>query len=305
MDGRGQNVTSIDDLDALDLLDAYEQALAAHFDWFRDLMRVLLCGVPFDDESALDPCCCTFGRWYETAAGSFVALRENTAFSDLGQYHEAMHAAAAMLVRRAENGVPLPVEPFDEFLAARQRFEEQAQSMRKALWGRVCLLDPLTGLRNRQGMMVELCEDQERGIREGTQSVIGMMDIDRFKRINDRYGHATGDGVLRHVAGFIRQHIRPYDRAYRIGGEELLVSLSDIDLMAGWNIFERLRADIAREPLELQKVRVPVTVSIGVVDLDLHDPVSESINRADTALYAAKDGGRDRVMIYGRGTPSH
>ena len=128
------------------------------------------------------------------------------------------------------------------------------------------------------------------------------LDLDHFKRVNDTYGHASGDVVLRHVADVIRAEIRAADTAFRTGGEEFLVLLPNTSSAAARAIAERIRAAVSAPAQTGPAPDGPITASAGVAD---HDPMRGEIietvlARADAALYASKDLGRDRVTAAGR-----
>jgi diguanylate cyclase (GGDEF)-like protein len=156
-------------------------------------------------------------------------------------------------------------------------------------------LDPLTGLFNRSALEQRLAELASRSSGgEGTSHALLLCDLDHFKRVNDRLGHAAGDVVLREVAATMRASLRAGDSIYRIGGEEILVVLPGATEADAIGVGERLR----RAVRERRPAGMEVTLSIGVavaktapVDTD------DLLGRADTALYAAKAGGRDRVMV--------
>lgn len=158
--------------------------------------------------------------------------------------------------------------------------------------------DPLTSLPNRRGM-VRFNDDVASGFeREGRVYSVLVADIDHFKRINDTYGHAIGDIVIRQVAAVVAESVRPSDRVARYGGEEFVAVLRDITLARAAEVAERVRASVEEAGLVHDGKPLPVTVSIGVavvtpVDRDVQDV----IERADLALYAAKAGGRNRVSV--------
>ena len=122
-------------------------------------------------------------------------------------------------------------------------------------------------------------------------------DLDRFKAINDTWGHDGGDAVLREFAGRLRRSVRGVDLACRYGGEEFVVVMPDTDGPTAERIAERLCRDVAGEPFALGDQKVQVTISIGVAQmLDMHDDAAALVKRADRALYEAKNGGRNRVV---------
>jgi diguanylate cyclase (GGDEF)-like protein len=158
-------------------------------------------------------------------------------------------------------------------------------------------LDPLTGLFNRSALEQRLAElDGQPGARAeaGSPHALLLCDLDHFKRVNDRFGHAAGDAVLQDVAYTMRGALRAGDSIYRVGGEEILVVLPGAGEADALEIAERLRQAVC----ERRPVGVPVTVSIGVaVSGAGAADTDELVSQADAALYAAKAGGRDRVVV--------
>jgi two-component system, cell cycle response regulator len=157
-------------------------------------------------------------------------------------------------------------------------------------------LDHLTGLWNRRMILEQLDREVNRVIRDRRTLTVAMLDIDSFKDINDRYGHATGDAVLRDVAAAIRTQLREYDFVGRYGGEEFILLLPGCESADGCMIANRVRTKISSEPVRYGDFVIPVTVSLGVAStgsVGLNG--SELIEAADAALYRAKANGRDRV----------
>ena len=162
-------------------------------------------------------------------------------------------------------------------------------------------LDPLTGLYNRRHLGV-LSEELAVALASGRPVSLMMFDIDRFKRINDTYGHAAGDRVLVDIAAELTGNARRSDVPCRYGGDEFLVLLIDMDTHAAGAAAERLRQVVSAMPIAYEGAEVGVTISAGVAsaDLDRSSTLQELIEQADKALYAAKQGGRDRVVVFGR-----
>jgi diguanylate cyclase (GGDEF)-like protein len=128
-----------------------------------------------------------------------------------------------------------------------------------------------------------------------------MIDIDHFKDVNDNYGHAVGDTVLKQIARCLQADLRSFDRLYRYGGEEFLLCSPQTPIAVAAGLAERLRSDVGEQRIQngVGGQAVQVTASFGVVALDGAVPVEESIERADKAMYQAKEDGRDRVEVFG------
>jgi diguanylate cyclase (GGDEF)-like protein len=157
-------------------------------------------------------------------------------------------------------------------------------------------LDPLTGLLNRTGLEVRFRELSEQAAFGGGNLCVVLVDVDDFKRINDTEGHNRGDAVLRALARQLRAELRAFELVYRLGGEEFLVILGDVEISAGAAIAERLRRRVAAAPL----AGCAVTISIGVSAAHGGGVDWERLYReADDALYAAKAAGRNAVRVAG------
>jgi two-component system cell cycle response regulator len=150
--------------------------------------------------------------------------------------------------------------------------------------------DALTGLSNRRAILTQLAGMVSGARRHGHPLSIAVCDLDHFKTINDTHGHKTGDEVLVAAAHAMATHLRAEDALGRFGGEEFLVLLPDTDADAAVHAAERMRAEVAAS-----RGPVPITVSVGIATWDGEAP-EELLHRADEALYAAKDAGRNRVM---------
>ncbi|MCE2920843.1 MAG: PleD family two-component system response regulator [Roseomonas sp.] len=155
----------------------------------------------------------------------------------------------------------------------------------------LAVTDGLTGLRNRRYVFRHL----ESLLRAGTACGVLMIDVDRFKPLNDYYGHAAGDAALREVAARLREHVRASDIVARYGGEEFLVVMSGAGAEETAVIAERLRAAIADRPIDLGQAKLPVTVSIGSALAANMTDAEALIAAADVAMYRAKALGRNRV----------
>ena len=155
--------------------------------------------------------------------------------------------------------------------------------------------DDLTGFYNRHHLMDIIDSENNRSVRTGSVFSLVMMDIDKFKSINDTYGHQTGDQVLRTLAAIIRSMLRKTDFCGRYGGEEFLIVLTQTDLQAA-NVFaERIRECIENSFFPDLGPYSRITVSLGLAEHRIQGNIEKTISRADDALYKAKKRGRNRV----------
>ncbi|MBJ7330894.1 MAG: GGDEF domain-containing protein [Solirubrobacteraceae bacterium] len=157
--------------------------------------------------------------------------------------------------------------------------------------------DPLTGTRNRTALDQRITQLEDSGEVSASGLAIIVLDIDHFKRVNDEHGHDGGDDVLRSVADTLAGILRPRDELYRLGGEEFVVLLPETAIVAAHAVAERLADAVRDEP----QAACRVTISAGVAACHAGESFSwrRTYRRADTALYAAKEQGRDRVCIDG------
>lgn len=158
--------------------------------------------------------------------------------------------------------------------------------------------DALTGLFNRRYFLEQLTQQLVRLNRLHEPCALLMVDLDFFKRVNDTYGHATGDRVLQHFTAVARGALRKIDLIGRIGGEEFAVLLPGVNGQGALDAAERLRQAVADTLLRAEEDAIPITVSVGMTLLDGADRGPDAaLQRADAALYQAKSAGRNRVGI--------
>ncbi len=155
--------------------------------------------------------------------------------------------------------------------------------------------DALTGLYNRGTILSLLEREAARCLREELELGIILADVDHFKSINDTHGHATGDQVLLEVAGRMQSTLRSYDFLGRYGGEEFLIVLPACSLEETHDIAERLRQSVGGMPVCMGDIKMDVTISLGTTMAGLPENIAALLQRADVALYDAKQGGRNVV----------
>jgi diguanylate cyclase (GGDEF)-like protein/PAS domain S-box-containing protein len=184
----------------------------------------------------------------------------------------------------AEDGFLTSLRVVDALVASERELDRRAR------------VDDLTGLLNRAEVLEQLGHLVDKGRRRGDNVAVLFCDVDWFKEVNDKYGHAAGDEVLQVLAERIGTTIRQGDIAARFGGDEMLVVLTGVhDLGEAMRVADKLRL-ACRDDIDVTDAVVQVTVSIGVVLAHAGQPIDEVIADADRAMYQAKETGRDRVV---------
>lgn len=166
-------------------------------------------------------------------------------------------------------------------------------------------LDALTGFYNRRQLDERIKQETASAKRKKTPLCAIMIDIDYFKKVNDTYGHAAGDLILKTVAKIMRSQLREYDIAGRYGGEEFVILLPQTNIEEALTVAERLRKSVEKKVIDIEKVNtknktktISVTISLGVYSFNLTDKPEILIMNADKALYQAKESGRNRVVEF-------
>lgn len=162
---------------------------------------------------------------------------------------------------------------------------------------RMAAIDALTGIANRRAFVSQGVVEVNRARRYQLPLSVLMMDVDHFKQINDKYGHATGDRVLNGLGLTLKANLRMPDIPARWGGEEFVVALPNTALSGAETVAERLREAVEQTVLEHEGARVPITISIGVAEVTAEETLEAVLERADHAMYEAKSSGRNRVKV--------
>jgi diguanylate cyclase len=275
------------------------QAIYNHEQWHKDLTRTVLCRLAYDRRDVAQDAHrqCRFGQWYYS--DSAQPLHAHAAFQAMGPAHEHMHQCAAQLLRFSSGEVPGSPTDYDNFSNALDRLRLQILTLKHEIEDSLYNRDTLTGAENRIGMLTKLRELLELVKRQAQECCVVIMDLDHFKRINDTHGHLIGDQVLARAVRGVKEILRPYDKVFRYGGEEFLISLQNTDVETGRAVIERLRAHLAATALAHDgSTDIVVTASFGMAQLDPAVSLEETINRADKSLLAAKALGRNRLHIW-------
>lgn len=173
----------------------------------------------------------------------------------------------------------------------------QKQAMQNARLERLALTDEMTGLPNRRAAEARLREEIAHARRHQQSFVLGLVDLDHFKLINDRYGHGVGDEALASFARVFVEHLREEDWVARWGGEEFLVCLHTGDIVQAEAVFERLRETLKQQAFDTSVGPIHLTLSVGLSQFDLEKGTQDSLlANLDSNLYEAKSRGRDRIV---------
>ncbi len=174
-------------------------------------------------------------------------------------------------------------------LTEHKKLQAQLESM--------ATIDSLTGMANRQAFLQRAKNEFNRARRYSRPLTVVMIDIDHFKAINDQYGHATGDEVLRQISDICQRSLRGTDFMGRVGGEEFVLLLPDTAHSSAYHVAERMRTHLSETPVELENgISLNITASFGVASMNEHDrDLDNVLERADEAMYHAKHEGRNQV----------
>jgi len=206
---------------------------------------------------------------------------------------------AQQLLQQARDLLELRVaERTQDLMAVNERLLHEVAERARAeeLLAQAARSDPLTGLMNRRAMLEHLEYEAARFQRSRTPFTLLLADLDRFKSINDTYGHDAGDQALIQTSEQLVHDIRAQDLVARWGGEEFLILLPDTDLRGGLIVAEALREGVATQKVAIGEQDLRLTLSIGVAAYGWGQTIHQCIKAADTALYQAKLEGRNRVV---------
>lgn len=182
----------------------------------------------------------------------------------------------------------------DQANLAEQRIAELQHELEEA--SRLMRHDQLTGALNRRGLEETFEKESARALRRKVSLCVALLDIDNFKKLNDTYGHQTGDDALIHLINIIRQNLRPNDVVARLGGEEFIILYPESDLEQSAAALVRLQRELTKAYFLADEQKILITFSAGVSPWTSGEPMDEVIERADKAMYEAKQAGRNKVV---------
>lgn len=237
----------------------------------------------------------SFTQWMERAMDALPG--HQPILRRLSDLHNQLHTSAKLVILATPDGEALPIKDYEKILTRFDEFVTAVRRLERAFSEAAAGLDPLTGLRTRVGLQEDFNREMSRLKNAKTPFVLAMMDLDHFKQINDAHGHETGDRVLVAASNCLLRHIRTYDDAYRMGGEEFLIILKGVGHELASAVLERLRAEITRLGLKApNSLPLEVSASFGFVEAAEGKDLDALLAAADAALYKAKRDGRNRVV---------
>lgn len=285
--------------EAREVVDQLEEALEAHRRWLQRFQTMLVCRSKpskwdLREDAHLNG---EFGRWYHKRANPY--LKRHPLFATVGKHHRKMHVQATKLARLVAEGKAIEAARYKKFSAAVDSFKMSLRAMFIQPREMLRYIDPLTGVANRYAMLPQVEQELERIRRTQETGWLALADLDRFKAVNDTWGHQAGDVVLKAAAGYLGDHLRKYDQLYRYGGEEFLLILPNSTEANAKRIIDRLRRGLAKTGIDIGKGKtLSVTASFGLARLDPEQTVQTIVERADQAMYAAKQAGRNRTRVW-------
>lgn len=278
-------------------IDVLENAIANHQAWLHQLHQSLICGQPFQDDVYREDAHrhCKLGQWYyHNAPDSLTIYKE---FEAIEPIHARMHDAARELAQMAHRGEAISAEDYSAFVSSQQQLIRILGNLRDQLIETSYSFDPLTGAINRNAFY--MIAEKEHALAERTRQgyVIAMIDLDRFKQINDRFGHLNGDQVLKASADIFQRRLRRSDIFCRFGGEEFIAFLPNTTLQDAVDMFESALRKLQTTdiPLDDSNEVIQITASIGLATYAARQRLETVIAQADAWLYEAKGQGRNRV----------
>ncbi|MBF0108597.1 MAG: diguanylate cyclase [Magnetococcales bacterium] len=287
------------------LMHRIEVAMVSHEEWLARLYRVLICGGSLGEEYTASDAHdrCKFGQWLRKMCQYNPKLESFPLVVDIAFLHRRMHEAVQDLLRyHASPNMDRDIlaRMYDEVIAKKMAFRWLVAALDHLICYQILHTDPLTNTLGREKLLATLNREiADVAKNPQRESLIAMVDIDYFKKINDTYGHLAGDRVLIEVTRFIKANLRPTDLVFRYGGEEFVLFLSNTSLSRAGNLLDRLRQRLSSYEISTTPLSFPLTItaSFGVTRLTPHESVQDQLERADGAMYQAKKQGRNCVVV--------
>jgi diguanylate cyclase (GGDEF)-like protein len=283
------------------LLAGIDQGIQDHLEWNQRLMRCALLRESPGGEVLLPDADrrCRLGMWLLREQDQLAAF-DGDLIAQISAVHRTMHDAVRSMCGRVLEGAAAAPDDLHRYEHSQTTMVSLLGHLRGRVTSATARIDPLTGLPLRHTLARDFAARREDTRRFGAVLHVAMVDIDRFKTINDTFGHLVGDAALRHLATVLRAALRTGDGIYRFGGEEFVVLLPSTAVDGGERAARRMLEAVRAAPLCADSHVVTLTVTIGLTLVGDQDSLDEAIERADQALLDGKKSGRDRIVVAGR-----
>ncbi len=274
----------------------YERLCTSLSEWMRNLL-LLIAQNKYDAGAQSTIRHSNFGLWISHKAHLFLTGRPEltTLVTLLDNIDEEMRELAVVTRQKNETAIEDTLERLNTVVSKSiWVLSHIAKDMMEEENGR----DPLTHLFNRRYLETVMRHETSYSLEHGVLFGVVMIDIDFFKRINDIYGHENGDRILEQLAEILSQQVRAGDFVFRVGGEEFLIALADVDQLVIYRVAEKIRSVVERFKFRLndKEITVSITISLGTAIHNRHPDFNYTIKLADEALALAKEGGRNKVV---------
>ncbi|OJZ05814.1 MAG: diguanylate cyclase [Thiobacillus sp. 63-78] len=282
-----------------DFITELDTAVEAHMEWTRRILRCVLLQSP-PDEDMYDPdahTLCHFGGWFRANRNHFDLLDAPSA-ARVHTSHQTMHDAIRSICGNVQAGRTEKEASLAAFEQSQSELIGLLAHFKTLILSAATRRDPLTQLPLRYGIESDFILFQKEARRNRTLLYLAIIDIDHFKRVNDTWGHPTGDRVLRHLADTLKRSLRDNEPLYRYGGEEFLWLLKCKSATEARQSARRVLAIVGTTPVPINDNEIlRLTVTMGLARVGEQDDLESAIQRADQALYEGKNNGRNRYVI--------
>jgi len=272
-----------------------DAAVETHLDWTRRVLRCAVLQEPPEGDmlAPLAHTLCRFGRWFESNRAHFEACdAEHT--RRLEEVHQAMHDAIRSICSDVQAGGPGQRADMERFERTQSELIRLLAEFKTRFVALAVRHDPLTGLPLRHDIEGDFIQIRKSCRRDNTLLYAVMIDVDQFKRINDRHGHPVGDAALRHIADTLKRSVRPDEPLYRFGGEEFLLLMQCRTPEAAIAPMQRILQAVRSAPVVMPHGDpLALTVTMGVARAGDDEALGSVVERADRAMYRGKAAGRD------------
>lgn len=274
-------------------------AIIGHSKWLTEWNTRIICGIPVEEQYISEEShrTCFFGRWYYAEHANF--LHHNPEFTAIEALHHQVHVGMRAIVQKTNNREPVTRAEYASFISSLASLTGAVVNLRDQLYNLLLSFDYLTGALNRQAFFHILEQEYALVTRLSGPCCIVLVDIDHFKKINDKFGHAAGDKVLAAISHFIIDNMRPYDSMCRYGGEEFMICMPATTLEAAQTVIERIREGLSKKKIAVSDANfITITASFGIAPMSAKEELKVTIDHADKALYRAKADGRNKTEVW-------